>query len=236
MFDFDTLQEEFGTGANTTDTNGETTRVATSEDIINALLGESVNYVKGMQLKDTTPLSSVISVELATQAVEVDCFGEFIKSKLGKIAAEVEAAKSGTDKDRANAEAKVQGMLQFLRRVQSNAGRSSYFRHQAALRQETAGADRKSYNNDYDGWQNLRLEPSMVEEAVDELFEDIMKAYSFCLSLGGQWVRTKMALLPFFSTRVGDAFEEFESRLDGWKYLESNRPTAASAKDVLASI
>ncbi len=236
MFDFETLQETFGNDVNESDA-GEAFRVATKEDIINILLAESVSFLKGMNLTDSTPLSSVIAVKLANQAEDEDCFGDFVKGKLVALREKRQKSLASDDgQSLADTETAVQGCLQFLRRIQSNVGRSAYFRHQTALRQETAGADMKSFKSDYDGWQNLRLSPSLVEEAVDELYGDLIQAYNFGLMMASKWARTNMASFPFSSARVAEQFVDFESREECWKHLESNRPTAANAKNVLSMI
>lgn len=237
MFDFTEFASEFGNATNTTD-NGTAYREATKEDISKALLGEAVEFLSDMPIKDDTPLSSLVAAKLAKQATDCDDLSKFIFGKLLDLKSRNQACLAAENKEGvAEVEAAVQGVLQFIRRIQSNAGRSSYFRYQDALKHETAGADKgRQIRSDYDGWQSLTLDPSTVEEATDELFDNLTQLYGFTLNMASKWARTNMGVLPFSSARVGTEFQDFTDRAECWKQLESNKPTAATNKGVLSMI
>jgi hypothetical protein len=226
MLNFETIQEIAATATNTTH-NGRVWREINSEDIRDALLGEAVAFLASGDLKPDAKLSQIITNTLAKQADDCDDFGKFLESKILDLFERAKAAHQSDNQDNIrNLEAAAQGLGSFIKRVQSSAGRSSYYRKLEALKREDAGADKMLTSSDYDGFQAVTWQPDQVDDAADEIFESLTQAFGYVLPMCSKFLQSSdFAQFPFSSMKDEKTgkFNDYTDRLSLFSAIDSNR-------------
>lgn len=231
MLNFDQLQENFAADVNTVSANLNVREVSTA-DLQAALIGEACEYMASYSPAEDAGASALIASKLAKQAGEAADFGEFISAKILGLFERKKAALAAENADAvASAETASQGLATFIKRVQSSVGRSSYYRQREAERLETPAADANGreyqgmrpvpVRTDYDGFQRLYFTPDQVTDAVDELFPQLEKAYTFALSMCDSYIQKRMGDFPFSSVKVGAEYRDFMTRGELFQHLGS---------------
>jgi hypothetical protein len=241
MFNFADFKELKANAVNTTD-NGHAFREVTHAEVKDAFIGETIQYMSTYSLKEDATTPQQVSHKLA-QLAENDCdgavdLGQMIQGKILSLAERLQEARSkSNDVGVANAQDAAQGVLTFIKRLQNGVGRNSYYRWLEACKAESSKADMATKST-YDGFQYVNIDPIMIAEVIDELYDELTVAYGYCLGLCSDYIVGKMSTFPFAAIPDGSgSFTEYPDRQSLFNALADKKAASSSvAKEALSLI
>lgn len=176
MINFDDLQAAMAMAANTTN-NGVVAKELTTEQVMNALISESLERSATDDIDHTDPKSPEGRAGAKTLALKYEEEGsgkpflEFMEFKVQeysqKFSAAAQSGNASLIQERLGAASLVcAGLNNLLNKICKNA----YYKKLQAERMEEPVADRgRSNNNAYDGFASAKFAPHQVTDAIYEL-------------------------------------------------------------------
>lgn len=174
MINFAELKEIAATSHNVT-ANGVVTREISTEQVVDALLGDAIERTSKLEIDENSGLGRVAGKKLARTFLEQDgdySFYEFLGFKVQEQAQRIKTAVDSGDAKQINT--RIQACVNYcfgIQTIMSTISRNAYYRKLEAERMEEAGHDRRTTrSNDYDGFQNVRFTPDSVVDATHSIY------------------------------------------------------------------
>lgn len=220
--------------ANKPETVGTEKREVTNEELAEVMVSQAAKFVARKKPTDESTASARASYNLAMACSKDNGFKVIERNIKTLFAKHAEANQKDDDELHATIRQSSQFLLVFIRRIQSQIARQGYFleRHAEACEQAAVDKSKEPVNN-YDGFKYMVINQDQVREVTESVYENLLQAYGYLLSLGDRWTREQFGDFPYASAMIGDDFVDLETREQLFEVLNNNRPAMSDSKKAI---